>query len=97
LEEVMEEEMVLDGTIAQDTTQIAGIWGIREGISVALKHAGGPPYAHILSAPKNSSMIKVPACLDPCHRAAFCALLACSSALQQHALSKATAQTSVGY
>ena len=25
LEEVMEEEMVLDGTIAQDTTQIAGI------------------------------------------------------------------------
>ena len=40
LEEVMEEGMVLDGTIAQDSTQIAGIWGIREGISVALKHAG---------------------------------------------------------
>ena len=36
----MEEEMVLDGTIAQDSAQIAGIWGIREGISVALKHAG---------------------------------------------------------
>ena len=32
--------MVLDGTIAQDSAQIAGIWGIREGISVALKHAG---------------------------------------------------------
>ena len=42
LEEVMEEEMVLDGTIAQDSAQIAGIWGIREGISVALKHAGTP-------------------------------------------------------
>ena len=40
LEEVMGEEMVLDGTIAQDSAQIAGIWGIREGISVALKHAG---------------------------------------------------------
>lgn len=40
LEEVMEEGMVLDGTIAQDSAQIAGIWGIREGISVALKHAG---------------------------------------------------------
>ncbi len=46
LEEVMEEEMVLDGTIAQDSAQIAGIWGIREGISVALKHAGTP---HILT------------------------------------------------
>lgn len=45
LEEVMEEEMVLDGTIAQDSAQIAGIWGIREGISVALKHAGVPLYS----------------------------------------------------
>lgn len=40
LEEVMEEGWVLDGTIAQDSTQTAGIWGLREGISVALKHAG---------------------------------------------------------
>lgn len=36
----MEEGLVLDGTIAQDSTQTAGIWGLREGISVALKHAG---------------------------------------------------------
>ncbi|CAK0772713.1 hypothetical protein CVIRNUC_003992 [Coccomyxa viridis] len=50
LEEVMEEGMVLDGTIAQDSTQIAGIWGIREGISVALKHAG-PVYKYDLSIP----------------------------------------------
>lgn len=47
LEEVMEEEMVLDGTIAQDTTQVAGIWGIREGISVALKHAGAPLFVNL--------------------------------------------------
>ena len=53
LEEVMGEEMVLDGTIAQDSAQIAGIWGIREGISVALKHAGASllwkhyPHAHL--------------------------------------------------
>lgn len=36
----MEEGWVLDGTIAQDSTQTAAIWGLREGISVALKHAG---------------------------------------------------------
>ena len=77
--------MVLDGTIAQDTTQIAGIWGIREGISVALKHAGDPPHAHVVPVPENSSIFHVHACLDPCHRDAFCALLAHSTALQQHA------------
>lgn len=43
LEEVMEEGWVLDGTIAQDSTQTAAIWGLREGISVALKHAGATP------------------------------------------------------
>ena len=45
LEEVMEEGLVADGTLAQDSTQVAGIWGLREGISVALKHAGAPPAA----------------------------------------------------
>ncbi len=39
----MEEGWVLDGTIAQDSTQTAAIWGLREGISVALKHAGAIP------------------------------------------------------
>jgi len=43
LEEVMEEGLVVDGTIAQDSVQVAGIWGLREGISVALKHAGAFP------------------------------------------------------
>ena len=38
----MEEEIVADGTIAQDSSQMEGIWGLREGISVALRHAGGP-------------------------------------------------------
>ena len=55
----MEEGWVLDGTIAQDTTQVAGIWALREGISVALKHAGAAPaaepihwgHAHGLAAP----------------------------------------------
>jgi hypothetical protein len=37
---VMEEGLVSDGTIAQDSTQAAAIWAIREGISVALTHAG---------------------------------------------------------
>ncbi|BDA44336.1 probable D-2-hydroxyglutarate dehydrogenase, mitochondrial [Coccomyxa sp. Obi] len=50
LEEVMEEGWVLDGTIAQDSTQTAAIWGLREGISVALKHAGAV-YKYDLSMP----------------------------------------------
>ena len=36
----MEEGLVADGTLAQDGAQVAGIWALREGISVALKHAG---------------------------------------------------------
>lgn len=36
----MEEGLIADGTIAQDTGQAQGIWGLREGISVALRHAG---------------------------------------------------------
>ncbi|KAK9827995.1 hypothetical protein WJX81_006665 [Elliptochloris bilobata] len=50
LEEVMEEGLVADGTLAQDSTQVAGIWGLREGISVALRHAG-PVYKYDLSLP----------------------------------------------
>ncbi len=38
----MEEGLVADGTIAQDSAQVAGIWALREGVSVALKHAGAP-------------------------------------------------------
>jgi hypothetical protein len=40
---VLEEGLVADGTIAQDSAQVAGIWALREGVSVALKHAGAPP------------------------------------------------------
>ena len=36
----MEEGLVADGTIAQDSSQMQGIWRLREGISVALRHAG---------------------------------------------------------
>lgn len=40
LTDAMEEGLIADGTIAQDTGQAQGIWGLREGISVALRHAG---------------------------------------------------------
>ena len=36
----MGEGLVLDGTIAQDSTQAKGIWYIREGITEALRHRG---------------------------------------------------------
>lgn len=36
----MTAELVTDGTIAQDSSQANGIWQLREGISVALRHAG---------------------------------------------------------
>lgn len=55
LEEVMEEGWVLDGTIAQDCTQVNGIWGLREGISVALKHAGTPCFRLVALAATRSS------------------------------------------
>ena len=40
LEEVYADGVVADGTIAQDSTQAAGIWHLRESISVGLRHAG---------------------------------------------------------
>lgn len=43
LEGAMEDGLVEDGTIAQDSGQAAGIWSLREGITVALKHAGASP------------------------------------------------------
>eukprot|EP00884_Botryococcus_braunii_P004609 jgi/Botrbrau1/14149/Bobra.182_3s0090.2 len=47
---LMEEGLVEDGTIAQDSVQAAGIWAIREGITVALKHAGAV-YKYDISLP----------------------------------------------
>ena len=46
LEAAMEEGLIADGTVAQDTSQAQGIWGLREGISVALRHAGPLPCAN---------------------------------------------------
>ena len=42
LEEAYEEEIIVDGTIAQDSGQQASIWALRENISEGLRHAGTP-------------------------------------------------------
>jgi FAD/FMN-containing dehydrogenase len=41
LEDVMEKEIVLDGVVAQDETQVKALWGWREGIPECLGHWGG--------------------------------------------------------
>ncbi len=51
----MEEGLVADGTIAQDSAQVAGIWALREGVSVALKHAGAPPRPRPAARPATGS------------------------------------------
>ncbi|KAG8467738.1 hypothetical protein KFE25_006790 [Diacronema lutheri] len=50
LEHVMESGMVTDGTLAADSTQMAGVWRIREGISEALSKAGAV-YKYDISLP----------------------------------------------
>lgn len=40
LEEAYNDEMIADGTIAQDSSQQASIWNLRESISEGLRHAG---------------------------------------------------------
>ena len=50
LEHVMGEEIVADGTLAQDETQVQSLWAWREGISEALGHIGGV-YKFDLSIP----------------------------------------------
>lgn len=42
LEEAYEDEIIVDGTIAQDSSQQAAIWALRENISEGLRHAGKP-------------------------------------------------------
>ncbi len=42
LEEAYNDEIIADGTIAQDSTQQASIWNLRESISEGLRHAGTP-------------------------------------------------------
>jgi len=50
LEYVMEKEIVVDGVVAQDETQIQSLWAWREGISEASQHYGGV-YKYDVSIP----------------------------------------------
>lgn len=50
LEFVMEKEIVLDGVVAQDETQVKALWGWREGIPESLGNWGGV-YKYDLSIP----------------------------------------------
>ncbi|KAF1346137.1 D-lactate dehydrogenase 2 mitochondrial precursor [Delphinella strobiligena] len=50
LEHVMGEEIVSDGVVAQDQTQIRELWGCREGVPEHLGHWGGV-YKYDLSIP----------------------------------------------
>jgi FAD/FMN-containing dehydrogenase len=50
LEYVMEKEIVSDGVVAQDKTQVKSLWGWREGIPESLGHWGGV-YKYDLSIP----------------------------------------------
>jgi D-2-hydroxyglutarate dehydrogenase len=50
IETAMQEGCVADGTLAQDTSQAAGIWRIREGITEALRHRGAI-YKYDISMP----------------------------------------------
>ncbi|KAL3143740.1 hypothetical protein ABBQ32_003572 [Trebouxia sp. C0010 RCD-2024] len=52
LEEAYNDEMIADGTIAQDSSQQASIWNLRESISEGLRHAGAV-YKYDLSLPPN--------------------------------------------
>jgi FAD/FMN-containing dehydrogenase len=50
LEYVMEKEIVSDGVVAQDETQVKSLWGWREGIPETLGHWGGV-YKYDVSIP----------------------------------------------
>ncbi|KAL9083885.1 MAG: hypothetical protein Q9165_008355 [Trypethelium subeluteriae] len=52
LDHVMGEEIVSDGVVAQDQTQVMDLWGCREGIPECLGHWGGV-YKYDLSIPIN--------------------------------------------
>lgn len=52
LEHVMENEIVNDGVVAQDETQVRALWGWREGVPECLGHWGGV-YKYDLSIPIN--------------------------------------------
>jgi FAD/FMN-containing dehydrogenase len=52
LEDVMEKEIVSDGVVAENETQVRNLWGWREGIPECLGHWGGV-YKYDLSIPIN--------------------------------------------
>lgn len=61
LEEAYEEEIIVDGTIAQDSGQQASIWALRENISEGLRHAGVPCHC-CLSASRYTDAALLLAC-----------------------------------
>lgn len=52
LEDVMSREVIADGVVAQDETQLRNLWGWREGITECLGHWGGT-YKYDISIPLN--------------------------------------------
>ncbi|KAF2483536.1 hypothetical protein BDY17DRAFT_280612 [Neohortaea acidophila] len=60
LEHVMGEEIVADGVVAQDETQVQSLWACREGISESSQHFGGV-YKYDLSIPLPELYDLVPA------------------------------------
>jgi FAD/FMN-containing dehydrogenase len=60
LEHVMGEEIVADGVVAQDETQVQSLWACREGVSEASQHFGGV-YKYDLSIPLDQLYDIVPA------------------------------------
>lgn len=52
LEDVMTREVIADGVVAQDETQLRNLWGWREGITECLGHWGGT-YKYDVSIPLN--------------------------------------------
>ncbi|KAF4979629.1 hypothetical protein FZEAL_4186 [Fusarium zealandicum] len=50
LEDVMTREIIADGVVAQDETQLRNLWGWREGITECLGHWGGT-YKYDISIP----------------------------------------------
>lgn len=60
LEDVMEKEVVLDGIVAQDETQLAGLWSWRELIPEASQYKGGV-YKYDVSLPLSVLYDLIPA------------------------------------
>ncbi|KAF3940766.1 hypothetical protein ABW19_dt0207731 [Dactylella cylindrospora] len=61
LESVMEQEIVADGTLAQDESQTAALWGWREGLPEACAQWGGT-YKYDVSIPLNEFYTLVEDC-----------------------------------